>query len=254
MSIDLSGGGSSDWLSGSASPSASPLTLAAWFNADGFTGADEVIALTDSSVTNRYIGIRLSSSNCGAHVDSASGFAESLMGSGGSGLGSWTHVGGVFASTTSRLVYVNGSPGTENTGTSSTVTIDTLGIGGLIHSSPTNTVNGKIAEVAVWTAGLSAAEMAALANGVSPLLIRPGSLYAYLPLLDKASPSIDLIGANGSTWSDTPASFQDHPPIIRPSAQILQFPPVAAAPPSGAIMNQLQGANMGADLFNGTLL
>lgn len=27
-----------------------------------------------------------------------------------------------------------------------------------------------------------------------------------------------------------------------------------AAPPVGAIMNQFQGANLGADLFNGTLL
>ena len=54
-----------------------------------------------------------------------------------------------------------------------------------------NYCDGSLAEAAIWNAALSDAEVAALATGVSPLLVRPGSLVFYAPL---ARDLLDRVG------------------------------------------------------------
>lgn len=69
---------------------------------------------------------------------------------------------------------------------------------------------GDIAEVGVWDIDLTAAEVASLAKGVSPALVRPQSLVTYLPLIRDV---IDVRAANGFTDVNTTAA--NHPRVYR---------------------------------------
>ena len=62
--------------------------------------------------------------------------------------------------------------------------------------------------------------MAALGKGISPLLVRPGGLVAYWPLIGNASPEIDPVGGINLSWNATPLKA-DHYPIILPRARKL---------------------------------
>jgi hypothetical protein len=72
-------------------------------------------------------------------------------------------------------------------------------------SAFTNYLNGSLAEVGIWNAALTAAEVLSLARGMSPSLIRPQSLTIYAPLvrdlIDKKS-GLTITNNNGSTVSN----------------------------------------------------
>lgn len=72
--------------------------------------------------------------------------------------------------------------------------------------------DGKIAEVAIWDAALSAAELAALAKGVSPLLIRPANLKGYWPLWGVGSPEADLSGNKNNATITGTVNAANHAP------------------------------------------
>ena len=73
--------------------------------------------------------------------------------------------------------------------------------------------NGSLAEFAIWTRALSAAEAGILADGFSPLFI-PNSLRNYLPIIGQASPEPELKrGSNGTVTGTTNLA---HPRIIYP--------------------------------------
>jgi hypothetical protein len=87
---------------------------------------------------------------------------------------------------------------------------------------------GDLAEWAVWLAALDAAEMAALAKGVSPLLIRPAALVAYWPIHGSASPEPDWWrNGLGGTLTGTPAQA-DHTRIVYPAGRTWPSPSAAS--------------------------
>jgi len=71
---------------------------------------------------------------------------------------------------------------------------------------------GTIAEVALWDAALSAAELLALAGGVSPRTLRRDNLLLYWPLwgLDTTEPDLS---ANNRTGAVTDTTFHPHAPV-----------------------------------------
>lgn len=83
-------------------------------------------------------------------------------------------------------------------------------------------MDGQIAEPVFWNRVLTDAEFVALSKGVSPLNLPQGLLF-HPPLIRDPD---DVVG--GVTGTVTGATVTSHPRIIRPSRQILQFPPVAA--------------------------
>jgi hypothetical protein len=87
------------------------------------------------------------------------------------------------------------------------------------HSSHGGFWAGQIAEYAIWTEVLTADEMAALAKGISPLLVRPQALLRYLPLLQKGTET-ELIEAQTVTHVDSPAVYDGHPRIYKPQSAI----------------------------------
>ena len=76
--------------------------------------------------------------------------------------------------------------------------------------------NGRIAEVGLWRAVLSADEILSASQGVSPSRIRPGALIGYWPIWGVASPEPDLsdLGNHGTVTGTAPAA--DHAPVGRP--------------------------------------
>jgi hypothetical protein len=97
--------------------------------------------------------------------------------------GAWNHACGVFTSSTSRTVYLNGGNSATNTVsyTPSSASADLR----LARFSDSFSVYlaGRIAEAAVWNAALTAAEVASLAKGMTCNLVRPQSLVFYAPLI-----------------------------------------------------------------------
>jgi hypothetical protein len=168
---------------------ASASTMAAWIKPTTLTGTQSVINQY-STGDRSAMGIVL-----------ASGAAESAHVSSGPSAGAvtsaatvnaWNHVCGVFAAAgASRGIYLNGG-GFVSEATSispSALTRTSIGFdsaGGVQTFG--GTFSGDIAEVGFWNVQLTAAEVAALARGTSPMLIRPSALVAYFPLIGANSP------------------------------------------------------------------
>ena len=88
----------------------------------------------------------------------------------------------------------------------------------------TEYLDGVVSEFAIWNVKLDAAEFAALADGVSPLLVRPGSLVAYWPMLENSGNIQDWVNNNTGTETGGTIATAAHPPVIYPSSQIIPFP------------------------------
>lgn len=195
--------------------------MAAWFWANDVTNGYQILGISDgASAATRY-GIELRGSPSALiqlqEYDGAN-FAAATT-SAGYSANTWQHVAAVVASTTSRSIYLNGG----NAGSNSTLVntppgLNTTSVGcWILSSAPGGLLSGRLAEVAFWSAALDADEIAALAKGFSPLLIRPQSLAAYWPLVGNDSPEPDRWkNRYDLTLTNAPAKA-DHPRLFLPS-------------------------------------
>lgn len=129
----------------------------------------------------------------------------------------WHHACGKFIANNSRAVLIDGgSKGTNSTNqlvaAADTVAIGATAFNGSVVSS-SNLV--RVAEFGLWNVELTDEEVESLAQGFSPLLIRPDSLISYLPMYDGSGDAIDVI--DGATWTLTgTVGDAEHPEIIQP--------------------------------------
>lgn len=123
----------------------------------------------------------------------------------------------------------------------------TFGSASYVNSSPTDldrisnsngatvqAVNGKIAELAIWSTVLTAGEFLALSKGFSALLVRPQSLVFYAPLWGRATNEPDIVRTTTISKVNTSTNIiqVDHPKIIYPSFQeVRRFAPAGGTPP-----------------------
>lgn len=127
--------------------------------------------------------------------------------------GVWHHAAGVFTSTTSRQAFVDGVGGTIGTTSRSfPTTLDGIWMGVLPESTFIEPAEGRLAEVGVWNVALTDAEIASLASGVSPLMVRPQNLVGYWPLYTSGAEP-DWVGENPLTETGTVVKAA-HPPLI----------------------------------------
>jgi hypothetical protein len=119
----------------------------------------------------------------------------------------WFSTAGTF-DTASRIAYVNTSSGT-NTASTGAQTMDRFAFGARRQSTPFDYTKGDIAEVAVWSAVLTADEIASLARGFKPSRIRPQSLAFYAPIVRDIH---DLRNGRTITNNNT-ATVSDHPRV-----------------------------------------
>lgn len=127
----------------------------------------------------------------------------------------WAHACAVYASSTSRTAYLNGGGAATNTSTSNPTGFTRIQIGARrVSSTNDNFFSGRIGEVGVWSAALTAKEIEALAAGVACSKIRPQSLVFYAPMirtLQDISRSKITLTANGGV--DRATNTKPHPKI-----------------------------------------
>lgn len=200
-----------------------PVTIAAWINPDALVAGGGVFTSNQTGTIN--IGASLQLNNTSGNIEakygsggSGSGFRRSKATSGAAAVttGSWQHIACCIRGATDMDIYIAGSDaGGAYSGTG----------GAMAHNASTGSrigrvggirFDGRIAEVGFWDVSLSAAEVLAMAKGVSPSRIRPGSLLGHWPLWAVADPDIDL-SANGNVASLVgTAPVADHAPIGSP--------------------------------------
>lgn len=210
--------GSAQYLSAASVPvSSKPLTIACWFNSSDITNNQTLVQLAATSGTHRYEllargGVGGDPVTC-LEIGGTTRLANTTTGYSAS---TWHHACAVFSTGTSRSVYIDG--GSKATDTNSiisdpaSIAQTVIGYNLLIG---VNSTTGRIAEVGIWNVALSDADVAALATGVSPLLVRGDALVggSYWRLLGY-SPEIDICG--GIDLTATGATVGDHCRIVYP--------------------------------------
>lgn len=238
---------SSEFLLYAATPPVvgAPFSMACWFNSNDQSANQCLMSLGDTDAQNTYnMFLRdPGDSTLAWYIDDTddgggSTTAESSI--------QWSantlhHACVVEAAANSHAVFLDGG----NKGTSATVRtpagIDNVAVGAAkwLGRNPDLPMSGLIAEAAIWDIALSDAEVAQLALGYSPLMIRPDALVAYWPLGgiygvnsgNAANGDIDIVGGFHMDPQNTP-SVADHPTtLIYPRGGIV-VPGAAGAPPA----------------------
>jgi hypothetical protein len=112
----------------------------------------------------------------------------------------WYRIGGRYDGT-NLSAWLNGSKEVD-TASADPATADNVSIGGLSGGGgSTSNANddGHLAELAVWIVDLTDAELLSLGKGVSPLLIRPGSLALYHTMLRDDKVMLNITGSSSNT-------------------------------------------------------
>jgi hypothetical protein len=205
---------------------ATPLTLATWFQATNTTALHILLSLGNSlaAFSRNNFQLRADGATAGDPITAYTGItASSSAASSTAGYSSntWHHAAGVFASATDRRAFLNGT----NKGTNATnrvpTGIDRTNAGGS-NQLTTSFMDGRLAEAAAWNVALADDEIAMLGRGFSPLLVRPQSLVAYWPLFGRQSPEIDPRGRFELTV--TGATQADHCRTFRPRRSVIHTP------------------------------
>ena len=208
---------SSQYLSATSAPVTTwPLTMACWFNVVNATTQYALVTLGKTGANERFVlqaaghlagdpvaTNYLDSISTNYRADSTSGFSANA----------WSHACGVHTSASSRTAYLNGGSAGSNT---STATLSNSGLNltyigaQLDGSNPTlQPTSGLIAEVGIWNAALTAAEIASLADGMTCDKVRPQSLVFYAPLVRSLQ---DVRGGLTITNNNT-ATVAAHPRV-----------------------------------------
>jgi hypothetical protein len=156
--------------------------------------------------------------------------------------GTWYHVGVTIdnSSPANVVIYLNGV--SDATGTTTQTFASPTGSMFIGQDLATESMDGSIAEVAVWPGVLSVAEFAALAAGALPYQVRPANfqLGFYMPLHGVGASEPDWSGraANGSLQNAP--TFAPHPPVRIPFSEQWN----GGVPPPGVQAPQLYAAEV----------
>lgn len=206
-----------------------PLSMACWFACDDLTGNMALMAIQAEDGGAGFDGhvLWVYGSAPGDYINAStqnkvSGWGTAAATAGPS-LNVWTHACGVWSSISARAAYLNGA----NKGTDAALVApagpDRTYIGASrYNNSVANYHSGCIAEAGIWSVALTDADVAALATGISPVLVQPEYLEAYWPLIGRFSPEIDAVGGYGMTSSPSAPTVADHV-RIRYAARPLQW-------------------------------
>lgn len=204
-------------LDAASSPvTAAPFTMAAWMRSNDLTMNQIVMNIQDAdvnddywrmaamgAVTNDPIQMRVEDApppGADSASTSPSGYSANV----------WHHVCVVEASASDRRVYIDGGGKGTDTASATPTGITKLTVGGRFNAGY---MSGNIGHAALWNAALTDQEIASLANRVSPLRLRRGSLVGYWPI-NGQSPEYNVIGT-GETLAlvNGPISVDEEPPV-----------------------------------------
>jgi hypothetical protein len=184
--------------------------MSCWFNPS--SGGVDMILLSLGATSGNHDRIVLSRGASNSVLVQSVAGGTSTVGTGGTlTTSAWNHAAGVYESA-SKIAYTNGTPGTAETSSYTLSGVSELVIGARRSAGAYGIfANGLIAEVAVWSAALTADEIAALSDGFTPDQIRPQSLVFYAPLIRTLQ---DLRGGLTITATNSP-TVAVHPRVIQ---------------------------------------
>ena len=216
-------GSSSNYLNVGAAPVTDvPMTLACWAYPHNASTFGVLMSIGDANGNSEVLlGLAGNLAGDQAYVHSRNSAGSSASAYGGTyTTNSWQHVCGVLRTATDREVYLDGASKATNTLSSVLSGLDQFRIGFRAMLGANSPFDGYVAEAGVWDTDLSVAEIAALAKGVAPSLIRPSNLVGYWPIVRGLE---DQFG--GNTLSEVGSCpIQSHARVIYPSAKIYSFP------------------------------
>jgi hypothetical protein len=205
---------------GSAVLTAAPLTMACWFKAEAATGAYQLVTISNNGTAGQSTRFALiaagqaagdpvravtaNASNVSGTADTTSGFSANT----------WHHACAVFESSNSRTAYIDAGSSASNTASITPTLLNRTNIGVIFlqsvgGTSGTGFMDGLIAEVGIWNAALTTAEIASLAKGMTCDKVRPQNLVFYAPLVR------DLIDQKGglTITNNNAATVANHPRV-----------------------------------------
>lgn len=233
---------------GAAAITAAPCTLAAWFNPVNVTEDHILISCSQIGAASNWFFLAANGSTAGDPVaasTNSSGSEALALSSTSFVANSWQHGCAVFTSATSRTAYLNGGGAGNDTTNLTPSGINRTYVGRLTgpDGSLYGSMNGAMAEAAIWSAALTAAEVLQLSKGLSPLLIRPASLVCYWPIYGRQSPEPDWADGLPLTINGTMAQAA-HTRIFLPRAASIGRPSAASGAITGAIALSLAPAGV----------
>ncbi len=211
-----------------------PFSVSVIYNTDDAVVADQTFfCISDLASNIDFMRVARSGSGTGnpnevyVYITSTENGAKSAYSDvGDTGANVWNQAGCVCASTTSAYAYLNGVPGAISAVDVETDNLGDTALGSLlINAGNFAHLSGKMAEVGVWNAALTTAEMAILAEFVSPMFVRPESLVQYYQL--RHSWGSDVSGDYGNLFSqksftgNSDGTNAAHPNIIYPSGSVI---------------------------------
>jgi hypothetical protein len=209
MAYEFAAASSQHLTTASAPVSSHPCTLSCWFYSNTLTNCALVtVETTSGNLTLMNIGANdngtaranIYQNASGATFDTTASFSNQT----------WNHIACAFSSATSRTLYLNGGNSVTNTTSVTTSSLVRAAISGRYFSGSTSAfANGRIAEVGIWNAALTAAEIASLADGMTCDKVRPQSLVFYAPLVRNLQ---DVRGGRTITNNNT-ATVANHPRV-----------------------------------------
>jgi hypothetical protein len=221
---------------GSFAPGTKSLTAACWVRFTS-TGATEGLVTRWNSPGGIFQFELVLDSTVMAMVVSGGGLVD---GATTISTATWYHTAGTYDGTNVKI-WLNGA----QDGSSAASSIVDAGTTSLVLGARGQSggydsrLNGRIADAALWSVPLTAAEIASLAKGARPWQVRPSSLQGFWPLDGLTSPEPDLSGLkNNGTLTGTSLAFG--PPFMAftprwPMGGIFPFPP----PPVFVLMPQI---------------
>jgi hypothetical protein len=187
--------------------------LACWFNPDSITANGSLLEISDGTGLNRF-GLVILGTFAGdplrafCQQGGTAGAADSTT---GYAAGTMQHACGVFTSNSSRTVFLNAGSSATSTNSITPSGVNVSDIGSRVLGGVRGLFfNGKLAEVGIWNAALTAAEVAALAKGMTCDKVRPQSLVFYAPLvrdLNDQKGGLTITNNNGATVAAHPRVY-----------------------------------------------
>ena len=208
MAYDFELASSQNLTAAFAPVTAMPITLSCWYKVKSTTGNHGLVAIRDNGGNSSFL-LSVNGTTSpkravqAAAISSANTTHAVGVNTSAYTTNTWYHAAAVLVSRTNFVPYFNGGAGVTdaNQGGAAPSNLNSIRIG-------TN-AGSIIAEVGIWSAALTAAEIASLAKGMTCDKIRPQSLVFYAPLVR------DLIDQKGglAITNNNGATVANHPRI-----------------------------------------
>lgn len=239
-------GSASNYFSSAGSPIVgAPVSMSCWFTANSLTAGNVLISIDTNGATDHFMMLSAQGDLSGdpviadAYDFSNESFAQTSLAY--STTSRWQHAAAVFASNSSRTVYLNGSnSGTDTVTVNAVVSYLRLGCLRTNSGGITNVLNGAMAEAAIWAAALTDDEIRMLASARGrdmALKVRRNALVGYWPLDGHSLLEPDLIGGRHMTMTGAMAPT-NHPFQSFARKRLVTFGPAIIAAPSPQLMGQ----------------